>query len=230
MALALLLALLNQTATAPTGLGFNDPPTEMIDFLGRRMRCAQAGSDRAHRRRLRCAALVGEERVFRGRFAGNTDALRWLDQAPLAFRLERRFVATFDGPVPARPRRTEQSGIDFDGRPYRLTIDTEADGGRSTRIAATYNGWPERIFTLSNRIFPLLDLQSLEVGRYDLPGDRPFSVKLRYGLPRGYCGEVGDDREQVTIGFGRAQADGYATQRTNCQRIYRNIRELQPQP
>jgi hypothetical protein len=224
----LLLALFGQAVAPPTALGFNDPPPEMIDVLGRRRLCAEAGSDRAERARLRCAALAGEERILRRRFAGDEAALRWLDQAPLAFRLEPRFVTTFDGPEPARPRRTEQSGADAEGRPYRLTVDAGADGGRSTRIVAAYNGWPERSFTLSNRIFPSIDLQSLEVGVQVLAADRSLRVKLRYGRRRGYCGEMGDDREQVNIGFGQTRVSGYATQRTNCQLIYTNIGNVRP--
>jgi hypothetical protein len=234
MMLPLLLAVLAQTLATPLPPGEGDtladngPPIEMIDFLGRRRLCADADGDAAERERLHCAALAGEERGWRTRFAGDTRALRWLDQAPLEFRMELRLIVTFDGPEPARPRRTEQSGTDGEGRHYRLTIDAEADGGRSTRIAAAYDGWPERSFTLSNRAFPLIDLQSLEVGVQLLADDRSFRVELRYGHRRGYCGELGDDREQVTVGFGQIRVSGYATLRTNCQRVYTDIGNFTP--
>lgn len=218
----LLLALLAQTAAPPIRPGEADtladtgPPVEMIDFLGRRRLCADEDRDAGERERLHCAALTGEERAWRTRFSGNARALRWLDQAPRDFRLERRFVVTFDGPLPARPRRTEQSGVNIEGRRYRLTIDTEADGGRSTRIVAAYDGWPERSFTLSNRLFPLIDLQSLSVGTSEPPSARGLSVQLSYGDERSYCDTVTDNRQKVIVSFQQNRVSALHVLRTNC--------------
>lgn len=232
MTLALLVALLAAQAVTPPirpgggdTLADNDPPIEMIDFLGRRRLCADAGRDAAERERLHCTALAGEERAWRSRFAGHARALRWLDQAPRDFRLERRFVATFDGPLRAWPRRTEQSGIDVEGRRYRLTIDTEADRGRSTRVVAAYDGWPERSFTLSNRLFPLIDLQSLSVGTSEPPFDRSLEVEVSYGDERTYCGTATDNRQKLVISFQQRRVRARHVLRTNCAYDYVRIEE-----
>jgi hypothetical protein len=215
---------LNEPRAARDTLGFDDPPTELIDFLGRRWRCADPTPDRAERERLHCAALPNEERSWRTRFAGDAAAMRWLDQAPRAFRMEMRFRTTFDGPTPARTRNVAQSGVDERGRPYRLTIDTQADRGRTTRITVAYHGWAERSFTLRNQAFPLIDLQSLAVGIYTLPFRPSFQVQLRYGYARGYCGEtMQDDRPLVRISFERARVRGTDTRRTNCTYNYETI-------
>ncbi|HYD13912.1 MAG TPA: hypothetical protein VEC11_13770 [Allosphingosinicella sp.] len=201
---------------------FNDPPIEMIDFLGRRYECAHRGIPTAERRRLRCAALPGEERALRARFANDADALRWLDQAPLEFRMEPRVAMTLDHTEPTLPHRIEQSGVDETGRAYRLTIDTMGDGGRLTRIAVAYDGWPERSFALSNRSFPLLDMETLQVRILPVPNDRRFHVRVRYGCPRDYCGEIGetDNRPQVQISFERGRVRGSDGRRDNCQHVY----------
>jgi len=213
----LLLVLLVQMAAPPDGdlPGFDDPPTEMIDFLGRRMLCAQ-GAEETARRRLRCRALDGEERAFRQRFAGDAQAVRWLDQPPLQFHLRRRFVSVFDGPTPVQPRRMEQTGVDSNGRGYRIVIDAEADRGSSTRISASYDGWPERSFPLSNRLFPDVDIQSVTVSTYDPPPRRAILIEFSYGEDRSYCGTQGDNRPDVTVLFerGRVRAQGHP--RTNC--------------
>jgi hypothetical protein len=235
MAPTFLLALLAQTVAPPLvnpsdttlpprDLGFNDPPIELIDFLGRRKRCAEGRMTSEWSALLRCAALPGEERAFRSRFAGDANALRWLDQAPLAFRMSERLIARFDGPTRTRPRSAAQSGVDESGRLYRLTIDARADAGRSTRISASYDGGPEHSFTLSNRAFPLIDLRSLAVGAYTIPGHRRLEVELHYGYARGYCGEIGeDDRPKVRISFERTRVHGTDTRRDNCQRLYVEI-------
>ena len=200
------------------------PPVELIDFLGRRHGCAYRGVPRGELNRLRCAALPNEERRFRNRFAADARALRWLNQDPLAFRMDRRLIVTLDSSEPTIARRTEQSGVDDEGRPYRLLVDRGATGGGSTVIALAYAGWPERRFTLRNGDFPLLDLQTLLVTVAPEADDPRLWVRMRFGHPRGYCGEHDlDDREQVTITFTRNEVTGYVTRRTNCQRVYERI-------
>ena len=139
--------------------------------------------------------------------------------------MDRRLVTVLDSTEPARAQRTEQSGVDHDGRPYRLTIDIAADGGRSTRISAAYAGWPERRFTLRNRDFPLVDLQSLLVTVLPAGNDAILRVRLRFGHERGYCGEHElDDRDESGITYRRDEVTGYVTRRTNCQRVFERIR------
>lgn len=177
--------------------------------------------------RFRCAALTGEERALRTRFAGDAAALRWLDEAPLAFRMRDRFIARFDGPVPTRIRTIEQSGVDRNGRSYRLAIDSRAGGGRSTRITATYGTAPERQFTLSNRVFPLLDLSTLKVGASEIPGLPSLALELNYGHPRRYCPERNYvSRPWVTIIFEPGRVRGRDTRRNNCQHIYVEITDV----
>jgi hypothetical protein len=227
MILPLLLFAVQAASPPEDGDALNftrdDPPIEMIDFLGRRRQCAYSGVPADEQTRLHCATLPGEERAFRARFANDAAALRWLDQAPLAFRLDHRLVADLDSSEPTTPRRTEQSGVDDEGRPYRLIINTEADGGRSTSIDVAFAGWPIRRFALSNRDFPLIDLQSLLVSVWgDI--DPRFGVRLRFGHMRGYCAELDyDDREIVSIAFTRNEGTGYVTRRTNCERVYERI-------
>ena len=203
-------------------LGRNDPPVELIDFLGRRYECAHRGVPRAEQARLRCASLHGEEQGWRTRFANDDGALRWLDQAPLSFRMDRRLVATLISSEPTTPHRLEQTGVDDGGRPYRLTIDAREDAGHATRISVTYAGWPARSFTLRHREFPLLDLNTLQASTIPAPNDR-FFVMLSYGHPRRYCGEDGDSRESVRVVFLPTEVRGDAMRRTNCQRLYEPV-------
>lgn len=227
--MALLFALLLQAAPpAQDALNIAPdaelPPVELIDFLGRRHGCAFRGVPREEQDRLRCAALPDEERAFRNRYGADARALRWLNEDPLAFRMDRRLIATFDSSEPAIAQRAEQSGVDHDGRPYRLIVDLGAERGRSTWIALAYAGWPERRFILGNSEFPLVDLQSLLVTVLPADHDPRLRVRLRFGHARGYCGEHDlDDREEVTISFTRNEVTGYVTRRTNCQRVYERI-------
>lgn len=226
----LVLLLAAQAVTPPAGdsqglepIGAHDPPVAMIDFLGRRSQCAYSDVPAREQARLRCAALAGEESALRTRFVDDAGALRWLNQPPLDFRMRTRFISTFDGPDPVRPRTVAQSGVDDRGRPYQLVIDTRADHGRSTRITAVYDNRPERSFTLENRAVPLLDLQTLTVGVQEVPDDQRLTVRILYGHDRTYCGEAGDNREEIRIAFGAAGASAYAMRRTNCQRVYENV-------
>ncbi len=208
-------------------LDFGDPPTEIIDFLGRRSACAQSGVPAEEQARLACSAIDGEEQGWRSRFDGDVRAMRWLDQAPLAFRMSPRFVSTFDGPSPTDARRIEQSGVDEEGRPYWLVVDTGVDGGSATRITARYADWPERSFTLDNRAYPLIDLHSLAVGSSPFPEFPGMTVQFHYGHPRGYCGEIAtDDRPRISVGFEPGRVRGTDMRRTNCQRGYVEIEDV----
>lgn len=88
MILALLLAA--QAAATPADLlQTEDPPIEMIDFLGRRRVCAEQREEGGETSPwLHCANLPDEEREWRARSAGNAIALAWLDQDPRRFHLK----------------------------------------------------------------------------------------------------------------------------------------------
>jgi hypothetical protein len=204
-------------------LGRNDPPLQLIDFLGRRQLCWD-GARSDERSLLRCASIPAEELGWRAMFAGDESAIHWLDETPDQFRMGQRFYSTFDGPSPTRARTVEQSGVDDRGRAYRLVIDRMANGGRSTRITASYAGWPARSFTLSNRAFPLIDLQSLEVGTSAFRELAYINVRLRYSYERSYCGDSFDDRRPtVDVTFERGRVSAQDTQRVNCDLVYLNV-------
>ena len=63
----------------------------------------------------------------------------------------------------------------------------------------------------------------LEVRVHPVPGDHRFVVQLRYGHRRGWCGEDGDDREQIYVVFHRTEIRSQAMLRTNCERAYRRV-------
>lgn len=228
MMLALLLAI--QTATLPAG-DFSRtevPPAEMIDFLGRRRVCAEQREAYGETSPwLRCADLPAEERNWRRRSAGNATALRWLDLDPAHFRLNSVVVDTWDGAPPARPRRIEQSGVGSQtGQPYHLIVDTEADGGRSTRVTASFANVPVRTFTIDNRAVPEIDPQTVQVmlGTPPSPGGA-LTVFIRYGDPRGYCNDARDDRPEIQISFASDAVRGYRTDRTNCDMVTTELRD-----
>ena len=209
-------------------IGRNDPAHELIDFLGRRRICAE-GAEPEERPLLRCSALADEERAWRARYAGDEDTLRWLDQAPHLFRIEPRLWVTFDGPVTVQANIVEQNGTDERGRRYRLSIDRDADGGRSTRITASYGRWPARSFTLSNNAFPLIDLQSLEVGSSSFPSDPYLNVRLSYSYSRRYCDPFNHrQRPEVNVTFKSNRVHASNTQYLNCDRIEAPVADAAP--
>lgn len=205
---------------------WDNPPTEMVDFLGRRRLCGELPEPehrdagyRQEAQRLRCASLPEEERGWRARYAGNAAVLRWLDLEPERFRLNNVVISAWDGPPAARPRRIEQSGVDArTGEPYRLVIVTDGNHGR-TRITASFAGIPQRSFTLDDHQIPLLDLQSLRVALGTPPVRRPrLYLMLRYGEARGYCFlEDEDDRPELQIVFDGDGVRGYRTEGSNCE-------------
>jgi len=227
------LALLLQTVAPPADDPrlWEDPPTEMIDFLGRRRLCAElpepAERDADYRReaeRLRCAGLPVEERAWRARYAGQPDVLRWIDRDPLGFHLNSILISAWHGPPGAYVRRVEQRGIDVQtGRPYHLVIDGQTDSNW-VRITASYLDRPERSFTLDARRFPWLDLQSLEVSLGTPPREGWLHLTMRYGERRGYCaiGET-DDRPQVVVIFERERIMGQRSERPNCEAVWTDL-------
>jgi hypothetical protein len=216
----ILVAFLALQAAAPASDDFSRtevPPTEMIDFLGRRRICTEQSEGGGETSPwLRCASLPAEERAWRARSVGNAAALRWLDLAPRRFRLNEVVVSSWHGPPPAEPRRVEQSGTEYrTGEPYRLLIDSEADGGRSTRITASFANLPIRTFTIDNADIPFLDLQTLRVNLGTQRGR--LSVRLRYGDPRGYCAAGDqDDRPELSIVFDREEIHADRQDMANC--------------
>jgi hypothetical protein len=224
----MILLLLAVQAPAPLSDDprfWDDPPTAMIDFLGRRRLCAElpepADRDAGYRQeaaRLQCAGLPTEERGWRTRYAGQPDVLRWIDRDPLGFHLNSIVISAWHGPPGAHVRRVEQRGIDAQtGRPYHLVVDGQTDSN-SVRITASYLDRPERSFTLDARRVPWLDLQSLEVSVGTPPLEGRLHLAMRYGEPRGYCG-IGetDDRPQVVVSFERERIIAQRSERTNCQ-------------
>jgi hypothetical protein len=202
-------------------LGRPVPPTEIIDFLGRRRRCAGLGDlpgYRGERSRWRCAALPGEERALRASHAGDRVVLRWLDQNPFEFELPRMRLDRTRRPVDIWPEKIEQSGTNpVTGLPYRILIETRVARGRLTRITASFDGLPARSFTLDNRAFPMLDVQTLTTMLLSPPRDNAHMLLLfmTYGHPRGYCSDD-DDRPSVQISFDRTGAYGATSPRDNC--------------
>jgi hypothetical protein len=226
----ILLLLAAQTATpaADDPRFWDDPPTEMIDFLGRRRLCAQLpepadreAGDRREAERLQCAALPAEERGWRARYAGNAEVLRWIDRDPLGFHLNSILISVWHGPPGALPMRIEQTGVDARSRePYHLVIDAGADGGRFTRITASYADHQPRSFTLENSRLPWLDLQSLQVMLGTPPTPGRLYVRMRYGYPRGYCQiNEEDDRPLVQIVFDNNEIRASRSEQPNCQPV-----------
>lgn len=226
----MLLLLLAAQTTPPLSADqrmWDNPPIEMIDFLGRGRLCAQL-AEPAHRDagertaadRWRCAALPGEEQGWRARYADNALVRAWLDLDPIRFRLNDIVVNAWHGPPSAETRRVEQTGVDArTGQGYRLIIDSEADGGRRIRVTASFAGLAPRSFTFDAATVPWLDLQSLQValGARPARGDMLY-VTLRYGELLGYCQlDEDDDRPEVSIVFERERVHGERSERTNCQ-------------
>jgi len=120
MTLLLAALLLTQPAAAPDPA---PPPTEMIDFLGRRRLCLElpAPADRnaayqAEARRLACTSLASEERMWRDHFRGNAAALAWLDRDPRDFHIPGIImVRGWDGPPGAYVHRMEWTGTENGG-------------------------------------------------------------------------------------------------------------------
>jgi hypothetical protein len=228
MILPLLLAVQAAAPPADDPRLWEDPPTEMVDFLGRRLLCAQLGEPAARdagalqeAERLQCAALPVEERAWRARYAGRPNVLRWIDRDPLDFHLNEILVSVWHGPPGALPMRIEQRGADArTGQPYHLVVDAGVDGGRSTRITASYATHAERSFTVDNARVPRLDLQSLQLMLGTHAGRDEFHVVMRYGYFRGYC-QIGaeDDRPMLQLVFLADRVSGYRTDRTNCESI-----------
>jgi len=226
MLLPLLLAAAQ--AAAPPGSDprqWNDPPTAMVDFLGRRQLCKDLGEpehyaayERAEAARLRCAGLPAEERAWRARYASDAAVRAWLDLDPSRFQLNQVIINSWHGPPAARPRRIEQHGVDRAGQPYRLLIERNGAESGTTRITAALPGRAPRSFTLDNARVPLLDLQSLIVA-FGPRGARGYQlyVKLRYGYSFGYCslGEQ-DDRQEVSILFAGESIRASRSETINC--------------
>jgi hypothetical protein len=192
---------------------WDNPPTEMIDFLGRRRLCAELGqpdhrdaSDQAAAERWRCAPLSTEERTWRARYADNAQVRAWLDLDPRRFSLNNVSIHAWHGPPRAETRRVEQNGVDArTGQSYHLVIDAGVDGGRRIRVTASFAELAPRSFTLDAAVVPFLDLQSLTVALGALPVRRDrLYVMMRYGELRGYCSlDADDDRPEVSIVFER---------------------------
>ena len=231
MILPLLLAAQAAAPPADDPRLWDDPPTEMIDFLGRRRLCAELPEpedrDAAYRQeaeRLQCAALPAEEGSWRARYAGEPDVLRWIDRDPLGFHLNGILISAWDGPPGAYVRRVEQRGIDTQtGRPFHLVVDGQTDSSR-VRITASYLDRPERSFTLDARLLPWLDLQSLQVSLGTPPRGGQLYLRMHYGAQRGYCavGET-DDRPEVVVIFDRERILAQRSERTNCGTVWTDL-------
>ena len=228
MILALLFAAQPAAPPADDPRLWEDPPTGMVDFLGRRRLCAELGEpkhrdagERQEAERLQCAALQGEERRWRTRYAADPEVLRWIDRDPLGFHLNGIMVSSWDGPPGAHPQYVEQQGRDRRGRPFRLVIDRAADGGRLTQVTLRYADWPERIFALNNSRFPLIDLSSIDLAAGEPPREGAFHIFLHFGYPRGYCQAPDrDDRPLIQITFRWDGTSANFADRTNCQFNY----------
>ena len=237
MILPLLLAAQAAAPPADDPRLWEDPPTEMVDFLGRRRLCAELPEPehrdadyRGEAERLQCAALPAEEHGWRARYAGNAEVLRWIDRDPRGFHLNSVLVNAWHGPPGALPRWIEQRGVDArTGQPYHLVVDAGVDGGRSTRITASYATHPARSFTVDNARLPRLDLQSIQLMLGTHAGRDEFHVIMRYGYFRGYC-ELGDedDRPRLQLVFLADGVSGYRTDRTNCVSVGSNLPDAVP--
>jgi hypothetical protein len=212
------------------------PPEDMIDFLGRRRECSgfapepgevlpapPAGSWREW---LRCEALPTEELALRRRYKSDARAIAFLDEAPSDFRLETITVDTYDGPPRARVERSEQRGLDADGRiPWQMILDRQPSEGRATAVTVSWANHPSRTIYLDDDMFPWLDLSSA----WTALGERPreaLSIQMRYGWRRGWCGHGDpDDRARVSVYFTRQGAVVFRQIGTNCNA---NVEELEP--
>ena len=206
------------------------PPEVMIDFLGRRQTCSKIEESHSDRPEalaahptwawLKCSRIPAEERSYRSRFADDPAALAWLDESPAEFRLNVGVAFITMGYLRSWVRRLHQSGASTDGQsPYRLTIDTRAERGRTTLITAAYRNSPPRTVALSNAKFPRLDLNSLQLLFAPEP-QAHMMVKLRFGYPRGYCGwEDDDDRPSVELYFSETAATASYLDMTNCRAV-----------
>ena len=214
------LLLVQPAATADP-----EPPTEMIDFLGRRRLCLDLPAPPGHSafeqsewRRLACGSLTAEERVWRDRYRGNADALAWLDRDPRNFRLPSITVSSGDGPPGAYVHRMEWTGTENGGpAPFHLTIDSDAENGGATLFTASYGDLSARSFRIDNARFPWLDLQSVRTALGTQPPRDYLSVDVRFGYRRGYCAEQDeDDRPHLTITFYRDRITASYQDRANC--------------
>ncbi len=197
------------------------PPEEMVDFLGRRRLCLalQAPDQRnvheqSESRRLACASLAAEERVWRDRLRGNANGLAWLDRDARDFRLPGMTVRSGNGPPGAYVHRMEWNGTENGGpAQFHLSIDSDAELGAATWISASYGDAAARTFRIDNARFPWLDLQSVRAAL----GDDMLRIDIRFGYRRGYCGELDeDDRPNLTIRFTRDRVRATFEDRTNC--------------
>ena len=218
MPLLLTALLLAQPLTAPDAAA---PREEMVDFLGRRRLCLALPApdqrnayEQSESRRLACASLAAEERVWRDRLRGNANALAWLDRDPRDFRMPGMLVRSGNGPPGAYVHRMEWNGTENGGpSQFRLSIDSDAEQGAATWISASYGDVAARTFRIDNARFPWLDLQSV---RAAFGGDT-LRIDIRFGYRRGYCGELNeDDRPNLTIRFTRDRVRATFEDRTNC--------------
>lgn len=210
------------------------PPEDMIDFLGRRKECVDLAPEPGEvipappsgswREWLRCETLSAEEQALRRRYASDSRAIAFLDQAPSDFRWETITVHTYDGPPPGRVEHAEQRGFDAGGRiPWRLVLNRQAAEGRATAVTVSWGSYPSRTIYLDNQMFPWLDLTSAWVAVRERPNEA-LSIQMRYGFARGWCGDVDrDDRSRVSVYF---RPDGIAVfrqDRTNCNGNYQEL-------
>jgi hypothetical protein len=222
MTFLLAALMLAQPAAAPDP---EPPPTEMIDFLGRRRLCLELPApaernafDQSESRRLACTSLPAEERVWRDHYRGNAGVLAWLDRDPRDFRLP-QITVSFDGPPPAYVHRIELSGTDSGGQtPFHLSIDSDAENGGATLFTAAWGDVPARTFRIDNARFPWLDLQSVITALRTQSADGFLRVELRFGYHRGYCAALEeDDRPRLMIRFARDRVAASFEDRTNCE-------------
>jgi hypothetical protein len=215
----LLAALLLAQPVAAADL--QPPPAEMIDFLGRRRLCLElpapgerSAAYQAEARRLACASLGAEERVWRDHYRGNAAVLAWLDRDPRDFRIPGIMVRSGDGPPGAYVHRMEWSGTENGGpAAFHLSIDSDAENGAATLITASYGDVPARTFRIDNGRFPWLDLQSVDAAL----GRDLLRVGIRFGYRRGYCAALDeDDRPTLTVRFGRDRIGAAYEDPTNC--------------
>ena len=233
-----LAALQGSATSAASNSGFQPtitgPPAGIIDFLGRRKECADwapepgevlpeppAGSRLEW---LRCATLPAEEQELRRRYAGDTGAMTFLDQAPGDFRSNTIIVTTNDGPPLARVEHAEQRGLDASGRiPWQIVLDRQAAGGGDTEVTVSWGSYPARTIYLDNQLFPELDITSALVAIMERPYEA-LNIELRYGFVRGWCGYVeGDDRSRVAMIFRPASVEVSRHDRTNCNAGYEQV-------
>jgi hypothetical protein len=221
MTLLLAALMLAQPVAAPDP---EPPPTEMIDFLGRRRLCLELPApaernayDQSEGRRLACASIGSEERVWRDHYRGNAEVLAWLDRDPRGFQVP-QIMVSFDGPPPAYVHRIELSGTDSGGQaPFHLIIDSDAENGGATLFTASYGDAPAHTFRIDNARFPWLDLQSVVTGLRARPPSEYLLVELRFGYRRGYCAiGGGDDRPHLMIRFASDRVTASFEDRTNC--------------